>query len=240
MRLRWMAPATQDLYSITRYIPRDNPIGAAKWPRPSMTVRKPPQLPASQTQGKQIGTRELVFSPFAVHNGLQRDGRHTRKPAYPACRTGPALTETLLKAPPRPPPSKAKFGRSGSSPPTPIVLRGYAFPLVPSFFMRPLTAVEQVGNLQAIVNRPLAVIRYNSSHHPQSQDVCVMGPDGEITRLISDWQRGAPGAENALFNALYQRLHSLAVQCLQGERRDRAPGATSLVHDCLLYTSRCV
>ncbi|MGO4884281.1 MAG: ECF-type sigma factor [Bryobacteraceae bacterium] len=61
-----------------------------------------------------------------------------------------------------------------------------------------------------------------------------MGPDGEITRLISDWQRGAPGAENALFNALYQRLHTLALQCLRGERPDRAPGATSLVHEAYL------
>ena len=61
-----------------------------------------------------------------------------------------------------------------------------------------------------------------------------MGPDGEITRLISDWQRGAPGAENALFNALYQRLHTLALQCLRGERPDRAPGATSLVHGGVL------
>jgi RNA polymerase sigma factor (TIGR02999 family) len=61
-----------------------------------------------------------------------------------------------------------------------------------------------------------------------------MGPDGEITRLISDWQRGAPGAENALFNALYKKLHKLAVQCLQSERRDQAPGATSLVHEAYL------
>ena len=61
-----------------------------------------------------------------------------------------------------------------------------------------------------------------------------MGPDGEITRLIYDWQRGAPGAESALFNALYQKLHSLALQCLQGERRDQAPGATSLVHEAYL------
>ena len=61
-----------------------------------------------------------------------------------------------------------------------------------------------------------------------------MGPAGEITRLISDWQRGAPGAESALFDALYKKLHSLALQCLQGERRDQAPGATSLVHEAYL------
>jgi hypothetical protein len=45
-----------------------------------------------------------------------------------------------------------------------------------------------------------------------------MGPDGEITRLITNWQRGAPGAEDALFNALYKKLHGIALQCLQGER----------------------
>jgi plasmid stabilization system protein ParE len=28
MRLRWTAPAAQDLYSITRYIRRDNPTAA--------------------------------------------------------------------------------------------------------------------------------------------------------------------------------------------------------------------
>lgn len=61
-----------------------------------------------------------------------------------------------------------------------------------------------------------------------------MAPDGEITRLISDWQRGAPGAENALFSALYKRLHSIALQCLRGERPGAAPGATSLVHEAYL------
>src|SRR5450755_70479 len=61
-----------------------------------------------------------------------------------------------------------------------------------------------------------------------------MGPDGEITRLITNWQRGAPGAEDALFNALYKKLHGIALQCLQGERPDRAPAATSLVHEAYL------
>jgi RNA polymerase sigma-70 factor, ECF subfamily len=61
-----------------------------------------------------------------------------------------------------------------------------------------------------------------------------MEPADDITRLISDWQRGDKNAESALFNALYSRLHGIAVQCLRNERRGQTLSATALVHEAYL------
>jgi hypothetical protein len=60
-----------------------------------------------------------------------------------------------------------------------------------------------------------------------------MSPQGEITRLIADWQRGDAAAENALFELLYARLHSIALQCLRGEPLQTI-GATALVHEAYM------
>ena len=61
-----------------------------------------------------------------------------------------------------------------------------------------------------------------------------MEPADDITRLISDWQRGDKKAESALFDALYTRLHSIAVQCLKNERAGQTLGPTALVHEAYL------
>jgi RNA polymerase sigma factor (TIGR02999 family) len=60
-----------------------------------------------------------------------------------------------------------------------------------------------------------------------------MSPPGEITRLIADWQRGDAAAENSLFELLYSRLHSIALQCLRGEPLQTI-GATALVHEAYM------
>jgi len=61
---------------------------------------------------------------------------------------------------------------------------------------------------------------------------------GEITRLITDWQRGDKAAENALFEALYHKLHSLALQCLRSEPIGQSLGPTALVHEAYLRFHR--
>ena len=63
-------------------------------------------------------------------------------------------------------------------------------------------------------------------------------PDPEITRLIEQWQGGDQSAENALFQALYDRLHAMAVQCLRSERPGNSLGATGLVHEAYLRFKR--
>ena len=65
-----------------------------------------------------------------------------------------------------------------------------------------------------------------------------MDPSGDITRLISEGQRGNKAAENALFEALYRRLHSKALQVLRSEPRGQSMGATALVHEAYLRLER--
>jgi RNA polymerase sigma-70 factor, ECF subfamily len=60
-----------------------------------------------------------------------------------------------------------------------------------------------------------------------------MGRD-DITVLIRAWQSGNGDAENALFDALYSRLHALALQCLRTEAPGRTLSATGLVHEAYL------
>ena len=75
MRLRWTAPAAQDLYQITRYIRRDNPLAARKVAKTIYDGCE--SLASSPNRGRrgQIeGTRELVFpglpyiAAYSVHH----------------------------------------------------------------------------------------------------------------------------------------------------------------------------
>jgi hypothetical protein len=63
-------------------------------------------------------------------------------------------------------------------------------------------------------------------------------PSGDITHLISEWQRGNKAAENALFEALYRRLHSKALHLLHSEPRRQSMGPTALVHEAYLRLER--
>jgi|ERR1700761_1175820 RNA polymerase sigma factor (TIGR02999 family) len=60
-----------------------------------------------------------------------------------------------------------------------------------------------------------------------------MGP-GDITKLIVEWQRGNKTAENELFEALYTRLHGIALQILRAERPGISIGPTGLLHEAYL------
>jgi addiction module RelE/StbE family toxin len=65
MRLRWTAPAAQDLYSITRCIRRDNPTTAREVAKAIYDgCESLVNSPHRGRKGKQSGTRELVFSPL--------------------------------------------------------------------------------------------------------------------------------------------------------------------------------
>ena len=68
--------------------------------------------------------------------------------------------------------------------------------------------------------------------------ILSVDPAGDITRLISEWQRGDKAAENALFEALYRRLHSKALQLLRSEPRGQSLGPTALVHEAYLRLER--
>lgn len=65
-----------------------------------------------------------------------------------------------------------------------------------------------------------------------------MSSAGEITRLILEWQRGDKSAESALFEALYKRLHEIAVHCVRHELTSQSLGATALVHEAYLRFRR--
>jgi hypothetical protein len=56
----------------------------------------------------------------------------------------------------------------------------------------------------------------------------------EITRLITEWQRGSRDAESRLFEALYSRLREIAANCLKTEPKFRTLGPTALVHEAYL------
>jgi RNA polymerase sigma-70 factor, ECF subfamily len=58
--------------------------------------------------------------------------------------------------------------------------------------------------------------------------------EDNITRLIREWQKGSSDAESALFEALYAKLHALAVNCLRSELPGRSLSATALVHEAYL------
>jgi len=65
MRIRWTAPAAQDLYSIIRYIQRDNPSAAREVAKTIYDgCESLVNFPNRGRHGKVSGTRELTFSPL--------------------------------------------------------------------------------------------------------------------------------------------------------------------------------
>jgi RNA polymerase sigma factor (TIGR02999 family) len=52
---------------------------------------------------------------------------------------------------------------------------------------------------------------------------------GDITRLLHQWRRGSPQAENELFELVMPDLRRLAHYLMKGERRDHTLQATELV-----------
>jgi RNA polymerase sigma factor (TIGR02999 family) len=65
-----------------------------------------------------------------------------------------------------------------------------------------------------------------------------MEDGGNITGLIAAWRRGDKAAENALFEALYARLHGIALRCIQGQVPSQSLGATALIHEAYLRFHR--
>ena len=65
-----------------------------------------------------------------------------------------------------------------------------------------------------------------------------MSGSGPVTRLIEDWQRGVAGAENALFEALYHKLHGMALNCVRNDPARRTLGASGLLHEAYLRFRR--
>ena len=61
---------------------------------------------------------------------------------------------------------------------------------------------------------------------------------GEITQLIGQWQEGNREAEGALFSALYDSLHKLAMRVVRSERQGQSLGPTALVHEAYLRLTR--
>ena len=57
---------------------------------------------------------------------------------------------------------------------------------------------------------------------------------GDVTRLIHDWQSGKPGAADALFDRVYSELRRMARGYIAREREDHTITPTGLVnHACL-------
>lgn len=64
-RIRWTAPAAQDLYQITRYIRRDSPAAAREVAKAIYDgCESLAHTPNRGRTGIEPGTRELVFSPL--------------------------------------------------------------------------------------------------------------------------------------------------------------------------------
>jgi RNA polymerase sigma factor (TIGR02999 family) len=65
-----------------------------------------------------------------------------------------------------------------------------------------------------------------------------MDSPGEITRLIKRWQAGDKAAENELFEAIYAKLHAIAMHFLRTEAPGQTLGATALIHEVYLRFQR--
>jgi RNA polymerase sigma factor (TIGR02999 family) len=61
-----------------------------------------------------------------------------------------------------------------------------------------------------------------------------MEPQPDITRLIVEWQQGNREAESALFEQLYQRLHTIAAHLTRAEATENSMGATALIHEAYM------
>jgi plasmid stabilization system protein ParE len=66
MRVRWTAPAAQDLYKITQHIRRDNPKAAREVAKTLYhDCESLVNMPNRGRKGRKPGTRELVFRDLA-------------------------------------------------------------------------------------------------------------------------------------------------------------------------------
>src|ERR1022692_4121422 len=65
----------------------------------------------------------------------------------------------------------------------------------------------------------------------------LSGPERRHHASDFEWQRGNKAAENALFEALYKRLHA-KVHLLHSEPRGQSMGPTALVHEAYLRLER--
>ena len=61
--------------------------------------------------------------------------------------------------------------------------------------------------------------------------------DGEITRILSNWDRISDPA-TALLPLVYEQLRAIASNRMRGERRDHTLQATALVHEAYLKLAR--
>lgn len=58
-----------------------------------------------------------------------------------------------------------------------------------------------------------------------------------VTRLLSAWGRGEPGAEGELIEVVYRELRDLASNLLRSERNNHTLSATAVVHEAYLRLS---
>ncbi len=59
-------------------------------------------------------------------------------------------------------------------------------------------------------------------------------PSGEVTQLLSDARKGAPGAHDQLFSIVYTELRRIAANYMRRERGDHTLQATALVHEAYM------
>ena len=57
---------------------------------------------------------------------------------------------------------------------------------------------------------------------------------GQVTQLLSDWNRGDTRAQRDLFAVIYDELRRLAAAYMRGERREHTLQPTALVHEAYL------
>jgi RNA polymerase sigma factor (TIGR02999 family) len=67
----------------------------------------------------------------------------------------------------------------------------------------------------------------------------VTSPSPDITGLLARWQRGEPGAEEALLPLIYAELRRIAARELRRERSDHTLQPTALVHELYLELRDC-
>jgi len=76
MRVRWTAPAAQDLYRITRHIRRDNPTAALEVAKMLYDACESlVNMPHRGRRGRRPDTRELVFTdlPYIAVYRVHKD-----------------------------------------------------------------------------------------------------------------------------------------------------------------------
>jgi RNA polymerase sigma factor (TIGR02999 family) len=63
-------------------------------------------------------------------------------------------------------------------------------------------------------------------------------PGGEVSRLLTAWSAGKPGADERLFSAIYAELRKLAASHRRGEGPAHSLQTTALVHEAYLRLNR--